>query len=539
MQDTFITTGTRKGGRPGRATAILLGLAALPILIALVATDDSYGYFGDEFYYLACSEHLAWGYVDHPPLSIALLALIRAILGDALWALHLLPALAVSGSVFLTGLMARRLGAGTFGQALAALAAVVTPIYLVFASFYSMNAFDLLFWCLGAYVILGILKNDAPKGWLLFGLIAGLGFQNKLSMGFFGLGLCVALVLTRNRKYIARKVDGKFRPGLYLWGGGVLAMLIFLPHLIWQALNDWPTIEFMRNSIALHGDSPLGFLFLQVLGPHPFNFPIWLTGLCFYLFSRRGKRYRMMGIIYVSVFILLILKGTKAYYLLVAYPILYAGGAVLIESFAERGKWRGRILKPVIVTALVVGTAPVLPLNLPVLPPKEFLEFAEGMPPEMQEALGMSSSQGKLPLVLSGRLGWEEFVAEIARVYETLPQKDRKECVFFTGNYALAAAIDFLGRQYGLPPATSYHNNYYLWGPGDTSWDVVIAVGVHPVWLESIFGEVVEAGRMSCEYTSHLIPNDMPVFVCRQTKRPIAEVWVQWTGETHPGKRFN
>ena len=295
----------------GRATAIILGLATIPGLIALVATNDSYGYFADEFYYLACSEHLAWGYVDHPPLSIVLLALSRAILGDALWALHLLPALAVAGSVVLTGLMARRLGAGAFGQGLAALAAVITPLYLVFASFYSMNAFDLLFWCLGAYVIIGILKNDAPKGWLLFGLIAGLGLQNKLSMGFFGLGLCVALVFTRNRKYIVSKVGGKFRPGLYLWGGGALAMLIFLPHLIWQALNDWPTIEFMRNSIALHGDSPLGFLFLQVFGPHPLNFPIWLAGLYFYLFSQRGKPYRMMGIIYVSVFFLLILRARE------------------------------------------------------------------------------------------------------------------------------------------------------------------------------------------------------------------------------------
>jgi hypothetical protein len=304
-------------------------------------------------------------------------------------------------------------------------------------------------------------------------------------------------------------------------------MLIFLPHLIWQALNDWPTIEFMRNSTALHGDSPLGFLFLQVFGPHPFNFPIWLTGLYFYLFSRRGKRYRMMGIIYVSVFILLIVQGTKAYYLLVAYPMLFAGGAVLIESFAERGKWRGRILKPVIVTALVVGTAPVLPLNLPVLPPKELLDFAEGMPPEMQEALDMSTSQGRLPLMLSGRLGWEEFVAEVARVYETLPEEDRSECVIFTGLYHTAAAIDFLGKEYGLPPARSYFNNYYLWGPGDTSWDVVIAVGVHLVRLESMFGEVVEVGRTSCEYASSFSRNDAPVYVCREPKRPIAQVWAE------------
>ena len=235
----------------------------------------------------------------------------------------------------------------------------------------------------------------------------------------------------------------------------------------------------------------------------------------------------MMGIIYVSVFILLILQHTKGYYLAVAYPMLFAGGAVLIESFAERRKWRGRILKPVIVTALVVGTAPVLPLNLPVLPPKELLDFAEGMPPEMQEALDMSTSQGRLPLMLSGRLGWEEFVAEVARVYETLPEEDRSECVIFTGLYHTAAAIDFLGKEYGLPPARSYFNNYYLWGPGDTSWDVVIAVGVHPVRLESMFGEVVEVGRTSCEYASSFSRNDAPVYVCREPKRPIAQVWAE------------
>jgi hypothetical protein len=507
----------------GHATAILIGLAALPILIGVVARNGEYGYFGDEFYYLACSEHLAWGYVDHPPLSIALLALIRAIFGDSIWALHLLPALAVAGAVVLTGLMARRLGAGAFGQGLAALAAVVAPSYLGFASYYSMNAFDLLFWTLGAYVILGIVKNDAPKGWLLFGLIAGLGLQNKLSMGFFGLGLCVALVLTGNRKHILSKVNGKFRPGLHLWAGGALAMLIFLPHLIWQVLNDWPTIEFMRNATALRGHSPLEFLSGQVGGMNAFNLPIWLTGLYFYLFSRRGKPYRMMGIIYVSIFILLILQHGRAYYLNVAYPMLFAGGAVLIESLVERGKWRGRILKPVIVTALVARTALMLPWFLPVMPPKQLLAY--------QESLGIPADQVEVPQTLADRLCWEEFVAEVARVYETLAEEDRKDCVIFAGSYHTAGAIDFLGKKYGLPPARSGHNNYYLWGPGDTSYDVVIVAGVAAPKgrLEDFLGEVVEAGRASCEYSNSLeslgLGTKGPIYVCREPKRPIAEVW--------------
>jgi len=509
-------TTTTKRWSVDRATAILLVLAALPILVPVLAKNGSYGYFSDTFYYMACSEHLAWGYVDHPPLSIALLALIRVILGDALWTLCLLPALAVAASVFLTGIMARRLGAGTFGQALAALAAAVTPSYLAFTSLYSMNAFDLFFWTFGAYVILGILKNDAPKGWLLFGLIAGLGLQNKLSMGFFGLGLCVALVLTSNRKYILSKVDGKFRPGLSLWGGAALALLIFLPHLLWQIHNDWPTIEFMRNSLANNRTSPLEFLLSQLQGIGHLNLPIWLTGLYFYLFSQRGKPYRMMGIIYVSVFILLILKGTRAYYLHVAYPMLFAGGAVLIESFVERGKWRGRILKPVFVTAMVTLTAFMVPVSLTFMPPKQLLAW--------QESRGTPASQTEVPRFLVDRLCWEEFVAEIARVYETLPEEDRNECVIFTNSYHSAGAIDFFGKKYGLPPARSNHNNYWLWGPGDTSWDVAILVGIPKAYLEKMFGEVVEAGRASCEYTDRMGRNG-PIYFCRENKRPIAEVW--------------
>jgi hypothetical protein len=293
-------------------------------------------------------------------------------------------------------------------------------------------------------------------------------------------------------------------------------MLIFFPHLIWQILNDWPTIEFARNSIARDGASPLEFLGSQVT--HPFTLPIWLAGLYFYLFSQRGKAYRMMGIIYVSILILLIVQGTRAYYLHVTYPMLFAGGAVLIESFTERGKWRGRILKPVIVTAMVALTALMLPDFLPVMPPKQLLAY--------QESRG---SPAEVPRILADRLCWEEFVAEVARVYKTLPEEDRKESVIFAGSYHTAGAIDFLGKKYGLPPARSNHNNYYLWGPGDKPYDVVIVVDVDVpnASLGDLFGEVVEAGRTSCEYTDRFARNDAPIYICREMKRPIAEVWAQ------------
>ena len=511
----------------GRATVIILGVAAVQVLVLviLVGTNGVWGYFSDEFYHIACSERLAWGYVDHPPLTVALLALIRAVFGDAVWAMRLGPILATAGVIVLTGLMARRLGAGTFGQGLAALAAAVAPWYLIPASTWTLNSFDTLFWTLGAYVILGILKSENPKGWLVFGIVAGLGLLTKLSMGYLLIGLCVALLLTPNRKYFLSKVDGKLRPGWHLWGGVALAFLIFLPHVIWQVQNGWPTVEFARGSNAAFGSTPLDFLRSQVMGMNPFNFPIWLAGLYFFLGSKRGKSYRLMGVIYVCIFILMIVGHAKSYYLEGAYPMLLAGGAVLVESFVERGKWRARILKPLYVTALVGITAIFLPLVLPVFSPQQLLAY--------QERLGTPAEEAQVPAILADRLGWEEFVAQIAGVYENLPDEDQEQCVIFGGSYNQAASVDFLGKKHGLPPAVSRHNNYWLWGPGDKSWDVVIAVYVPKELLDDMFGEVVEVGRTSGEYFARNSldnkgRNDDPIYLCRYPKRPIPEVWAEW-----------
>ncbi|MEE8169035.1 MAG: hypothetical protein V3T70_00675, partial [Phycisphaerae bacterium] len=194
----------------------------------------------------------------------------------------------------------------------------------------------------------------------------------------------------------------------------------------------------------------------------------------------------------------------------------------LIESFAERG-YR-RVLRRVIVTAQVAGTAFMLPFVLPVQSPNQLLAYQESLGFSLPEA--QVGDKWPIPSDLGGRLCWETFVAEVARVYTTLPEEDRNECVIIGGWYGIAGAVDFFGKEYGLPPATSYHNNYYLWGPGDTSWGVAIAVGVSKVRLEAMFGEVVEAGRTSCEYWP--TGRNYPVYICREPKRPIPEVWAEW-----------
>ena len=224
--------------RSNNSIPILIGLASATVLIHLLCRNG-YGYFRDELYAIACSKHLAWGYVDQPPFSEFVLAIVERVLGPSMSALRLLPAVCGGLVAFLVGIITRELGGGRFAQVLAATAYIVGGVYLAVADYYSMNCFDHLFWALGIYLLVRILKGGDTRLWLLFGLVAGLGLENKYSMGFLGLGLIVGLALTPARRHFLDK---------WLWLGGALAVVIFLPHVLWEVHNHFPTAEFIRNT---------------------------------------------------------------------------------------------------------------------------------------------------------------------------------------------------------------------------------------------------------------------------------------------------
>ena len=292
-----------RGRRILGLSAPLLVFPAAKLLIHLL-TARGYGYFRDEFYYLACADHLAFGYVDQPPLSIFLLWLIRSIFGDSLLALRLLPAVAGAVTVWLVGLIARDLGGRGFAQALAMLGAIAAPIYLALDHFYSMNALDLVFWPLAALMLMRVLREPSRNRWLLLGLVLGLGLENKISILWLGFGIFVGLLLTRQRRLLAT-------PGPWLAGG--VALLVFLPHLVWQVLHDWPTLEFMARATGekMATKSALPFLAEQIRVMNPTTLPIWLAGLVFLLFARSVERFRPLAFIWIAVFLLLILSGSS------------------------------------------------------------------------------------------------------------------------------------------------------------------------------------------------------------------------------------
>ncbi len=439
-----------------------------------------------------------------------MLAAVRALLGDALWAVRLVPALLGALLVLLGGALARAMGGGRYARVLGAAAIAVAPQYLGQAGYFSMNVFDLVFWALAALLVARLTPEERGlRRFVLLGLVLGLGLLNKVSVLFFGAGLAVALVATPLRRLL-------LRPGPWLAAG--IAGLVFLPHVLWQVRSGFPTREFIENAtrfknVAL---SPLQFLAGQIPEIHPLNAPLWIAGLAWLLLSRRGRPYRALGIVYLVSFAILALQHSKPYYLGPAYPPLLAAGAVVVEGL--RWTW----LRPVIVSVLLLGGAALAPFAIPVLPVETFIAYqaALGATPKPSER----SALGPLPQFFADRFGWQELTEAVAAVYRSLPPGEQARVLIVTSNYGEAGALRYLGRRLGLPPAVSQHNSFYFWGPGREQVDVAIVVGMNPDDLRSAWTSVEAAGNWRSPYA---MPYEQrwPILVCRGLKLPLQEAW--------------
>jgi 4-amino-4-deoxy-L-arabinose transferase-like glycosyltransferase len=492
----------------------LLGLA-LAAIVLHVAVVGRYGYFRDELYYLASTRHLDFGYVDHPPLSIALLALVRAVLGDSLLALRIVPVLAGAAMVVVTGCIASMLGARAFGQCLAALCVIVSPMYLGSHHVYSMNALDQLAWTLATFVLIRILEGGGS--WAFLGVILGLGLENKISVLWLGSGIATGLVLTPHRRLLATRGP---------WIAAAIAALLFAPHVAWQAAHGWPTLEFMRNAAQLkNAPTTLGeFVRTQLLVMNPITAPVWIAGVVACLFSSALARWRILAIAFLAVAVSFAASGSsKAHYLAPAYPPMLAAGAMAIESLIASRAWRRALEAAVLALVIAIG-ALMAPFALPVLPVESFVRYmhAAGITPRAEER----SNLGELPQHYADMFGWDELAEKVAHAYGALPSGDQARCAIFAQNYGEAGALDVLGPRFGLPEGRTLcgHNSYWLWGPHGMDGDVMIVVGGDLADNRAFFASVERVDVVHCE---RCMPyeRDLPVYVCRGIKAPLAEVW--------------
>ncbi|HTW67989.1 MAG TPA: glycosyltransferase family 39 protein [Bryobacteraceae bacterium] len=477
--------------------------------------NNQYGYFRDEFDYMSCGNHLAWGYVDQPPLIPFLIRMCRAVLGDSLRSIRFIPALATSVLIVQTAVLARELGGRLFAMLLSAVTIVIAPQYLSNGSLLTTNCLEPNLWMGCAYFAILAIKRADPRYWLAFGVVAGIGMEEKYTIALFAFGIVVGLLLTEQRRVFLNK---------WIWLGGLAAFLILLPNLLWNAHYDWPFLQLMHNIRAEGRDvvlGPLEYFVQQTILIHPISAPIWITGLIAFFVSARLKPYRLLGWSYLVCYAVLFTLHGKNYYLAPVYPMLLAAGAVVIEGYASRPRLQW--LKPAIVTVVLAAGFALAPVVVPVLSPDEFLAYIKHLPfklPVMEHA----HARAALPQWYADQFGWNEIVAETAVAYNQLAPAERADCGIFAQDYGAAGAIDFLGRRYGLPQSLSGHQSWWLWGPRGYSGNCMIVLDDRKQVLEKYWAQVDYVGTSADN--PYALEKEIPVFICRGAKfASLAQFW--------------
>jgi hypothetical protein len=486
----------------------IIGGIGFAVFLAHMLVSGRYGYFVDELYYLACSHHLAWGYVDQPPLIAVITWLERTILGDSLYALHFLPAVAAGLRVVLTGYIGRELGAKRFGIALGCVGVTVAPLYLGLDSLLTMNVFESLFWLGAALIALKIFNGGDPRLWLLFGAVCGVGLLNKHSMLFFGFGLSAGLLLTKERKQLDKR---------WIWLGALLALLIFLPNLIWEIQRHFPTIELLQN-VQRSGRNtemkPWIFMLVQMFIMHPLAAPVWIAGLILLLRDTERKGWRVLGITYLVIILCMLMLHGRMYYPGPAYGMLFAAGGLAFERWFCRLQ-SGRWLRPAYIIVLVVTGLILAPFAyFPLLSVNQYIAYAKFM--RLQPLKIENHQMGPLPQIYADQFGWREMAQVVANAYRSLPPEEQKICAIFAQNYGQAGAIDFFGAKMGLPPAISGHQNYFYWGPRGYTGQCMIVLDDRPERLGELFESVEKVGTV---YHPLSMPyQHFDVYLCRRPK---------------------
>ncbi len=512
---------------PQRTSAIRIAavFAAITVLfhiaLTLWVTHIGWGYFRDEFYYIACGRHLAWGYVDHGPLVAVQARLAETLFGDSIPGIRMLSALGGGARVFLTGLLTWSLGGRRAAQVLAMIGVLVAACYLGGDSYLSMNSMESLFWMTALLALTLMQRNPAhggfPRLWLIFGAAAGLGLLNKPSMTFFLIALLAALLITPQRRLL-------FTP--WSLAGIALMLAIVAPYVHWQIVNHWPTWEFLQNGRIHHKNvalAPLAFLGAQIQTLLPSSTLLWLPGL---VWLARRPQWRWLALTYLLFLALMMALHAKDYYVVPIYPILFAAGGLAWQSWQEKRKPAANLDRiygfPILETVLIVTAMAVLPMSNPILGPAQWVAYANALHLRNSASKTEKYETGPLPQFYADRFGWQEEVDQVERVAASLPPDQRARLTIVCQNYGEAGAIDLLGRN--LPPAISGHNNYWLWGNGGTTGEVVILIEDTTVdHLHQFYDNVQVVGHMGTEYSMPFEHKD--IFLLIHPRQPFTQLW--------------
>lgn len=489
------------------------------------ATGWRYGYFRDELYFIACAKHLAWGYVDQPPL-VAVCAWLSSAFGYNLLALRALPMLAAALTVYLAVRLARELGGGSFAQALAGVATLLTPAYLLLGNILTTTSFEPFSWTLTIYAVMRVVRGGGARWWIVLAVAVAFATYGKYSIGLLVVALAFGLLVTPQRSAL--------RTPWLLYAAGI-TLIAIAPNLLWQAVHGWPMIEVLRADAAHRPSFQTGlalesvdlvqnardFAVEQLIYTDPFSAAIWVAALVAPFRIAGLRDVRFVAIAYAVVFIVAASLAAKGYYVIGMYAALLSIGAVAVERAVA---W----LRIGVLTAVAVVGIVTMPLSIPVLPVDGLIAYST--------MLGLTGGHGTaahlIQPVYAEEFGWDRLARDVAGVYASLPAAERAQAAVYADTYGDAGALDFYGPQYGLPPAISSQNSYYLWGTHGAGGKLLIAIGASRIDLLRKYYRSVVLVRTSAEPYKWVVEGPAPIYICRDPVAPLDDIWphLRWYG---------
>jgi hypothetical protein len=340
-----------------------------------------------------------------------------------------------------------------------------------------------------------MLRLARPRLWLLVGLIVAVALLTKLTVLFLGCALAVALLLTPERRALRTR---------WPWLAATIAVCGLVPYVVWNARNGWPTVDFYLHYSGV-GSSLPAFLSGQLGLMNPLALPLVLASVVFFV-RPNGERFRLLGWTVLLVAVLLATVRTKTYFFAPALPILFAAGAVQFEQWSAP-RWLDWLRPAYIILLSLVGVL-LAPDVMPIFPPA-----------------ATAHAYGSLTQPLADRLGWDTLTSTVELTYASLPPSEQAQACVFTSNYGEAGALQQLGAPGKLPPVISGHNNYYLWGPGACSGQVLIGVGFQPGDFQRGYASIHVAATHTCALCVEY-EQEVPIIVATDPKVPsLQQLW--------------
>ncbi|TKK66388.1 glycosyltransferase family 39 protein [Ilyomonas limi] len=431
---------------------LLYALALLRLVLPYLLQNPVYEPHRDEFLYLAEGNHVAWGFMEVPPM-LSIFAWLTHLLGGGMFWIKLWPSLFGAATFIVAGKIVLSQGGRSFALWLLFLSFTFS-VYLRLFFLFQPNPPEVFFWTMMVYSIIRYIQTGKNRWLYVFGVAVGLGMLSKYSVAFYTVSLLAGVLLTKYRTIFISK---------HFWLAALAGFIIFLPNLLWQYHHQFPVFHHMRElqQTQLQYISPLSFLSDQLLMFAPCFF-VWLAGLYYVFFSRNEKRFRFAGWAYVFVIIILLIGRGKNYYALGAYPVLLAFGAYYLEHITIAKKmWRYIMMVPIFILGFVF-----LPLLLPIYEPAKLAAFYQKMGINKTGLLKWEDLKNHpLPQDFSDMLGWEEMTKKVAAAYRSLSPAEQQQTLIFCNNYGMAGAVNYYGRKYGLPEAYSDNASFLYWLP--------------------------------------------------------------------------